>query len=625
MFSRWQKKKKKSDEPSSIESSVEYCFIKSEKRSFVTNSCTLCDELIAAKSDNEKIVELECTHLCHYDCLMLFADSTSLPVCTHCHQYKHKENECVPIEEHIKDRLISKYLLNRQNSLDPPKSQQNFRKTLINRNRPETSSSSASLNIKTSQKPFNYGSSKNGNSVAHYPLPLVRTYFIDWLLNEMISRTPIEPWKLDDSFGLLRLVDIMQVSIDSPNSYTNVICMLFERVLVVISVKDDYMLMQQTTSLDITGFVAKDIRLFSLLLKNQRANTVIGTVMALTTEELSLDYFENTLEENRNCELYLKSCSHKIEIIQKWIVGFLNRGIVFDQDNITSTCSYLPIMKNSKTDNAILGLFRSNKIIEMGSLNNAHQSIIFKRSINVTNLSNNKESIIDTMNTTISSILSLKRERPSNIVMLLQLDVNKILEDGSLSIIINTLKAIKLKYPDFLVVVLNKYMQVQITKLISNLDLGSLGHIANGNENSPLNIKLIKESLFGVNEIDNVAVVAVSNCSMDKNTCCLYSNFRPFVSKGRKRPNELKIKVGYSNNDYSDQINELVEIENWNFLLETLCYSFSLDFDDNDECYDDKSSFGDSESLSDTTSTSAVESITTLDIVSPFIYDRIQI
>ncbi|KAL3234977.1 hypothetical protein RNJ44_02765 [Nakaseomyces bracarensis] len=626
MFSRWQKKKKKAEERIiPTVSSVDYFFNRTEKKSFVSNHCTLCEELIANKSDGEKIIELECSHLCHYECLVIFIESISLPKCKHCQQYKLTENECIPKEVHLKDRFISRQLLNRELTL---KNSTN----IANKSKSRTDTKGGiALSIHKVKRNITRTMTETDNRMngsinpGSHPLPLMRTFFVDWLHNELIGRTTFEPWQLDELFGLLRLVDILQVSINSSVKYNGHVCMLFEKVLAVVNISnsDNEKFADLTEPVDITLCVAKNVKLYSLSLSSQIERLQNGDMIALNAEEYDGDQLLNWQVEKGRCTVYLRNYSNRVEVIQKWIVGFLNKDILFDQKNITSTCSYLPIMVNTRTENSMLGLFRSKKIIEMGSLNNAHESIIFKRSFNVPNLSQNKESLVETMNTTISSILSLKRERPKNIFMFLQLDINKIREENSQNTIVNTLKAVQIKYPNYFIVVIDKFMQEHIVREANNFDFDYLLKIAEDVNKIPLDIKAIKERFYIGAEIDNVAVLAISNTSMDKTTSCLFSDFTPFVSKGRKRPNELKIKVGYSNIDYTDQINELVEIENWDFLLETLCYSFSLDFDDGGFYHEDMSTIGDQDSLYYSSTISPIESITTLDIVSPFIYDRI--
>ena len=46
-----------------------------------------------------------------------------------------------------------------------------------------------------------------------------------------------------------------------------------------------------------------------------------------------------------------------------------------------------------------------------------------------------------------------------------------------------------------------------------------------------------------------------------------------------ERVNEIKIRVGYLNMDYTDKIEELIEVDTWDFLLEAVCCAFNFDFE----------------------------------------------
>ena len=78
----------------------------------------------------------------------------------------------------------------------------------------------------------------------------------------------------------------------------------------------------------------------------------------------------------------------------------------------------------------------------------------------------------------------------------------------------------------------------------------------------------------------NTGVLVVSNASMDSDKSCLFRDYKIFADLGKRHANELKVKVGFLNCDYSEKIREMVEVEDWNELLEVVAYAFNLSFDD---------------------------------------------
>jgi pheromone-response scaffold protein len=129
----------------------------------------------------------------------------------------------------------------------------------------------------------------------------------------------------------------------------------------------------------------------------------------------------------------------------------------------------------------------------------------------------------------------------------------------------------------------------------------------------------LKNTLYPENIHEHLGIVAVSNSNMEAKKSILFQDYRCFTSFGRRRPNELKIKVGYLNVDYSDKIDELVEASSWTFVLETLCYSFGLSFDEHDDDdEEDNDDSTDNELDNSSGSLSDAESTTTIHIGSPF-------
>ena len=306
--------------------------------------------------------------------------------------------------------------------------------------------------------------------------------------------------------------------------------------------------------------------------------------------------------------------TEKNGVLLNWLRGFHDKKQMFDAKYFTSNCLELPVMQIFENESTILGLFNSNRLIEMGSINSVHNSIILRRSFYLRN--SMETDIMGTYNTITSSVLSIKKEKPSDILLLIQIDEQKITDqkDQIKQVIKNTLMALKLKYPEYFLVILSATGEVLLMDSIDRLNLDN--QLLSGEEpKNPfrLEISSIRTHVYGTSILENLAIVAVSNSAMVETTSILFKNFSPLISKGRLRPNEIRIKVGYSNNDYSDVVSELVEIESWDYLLEALCHTFSLDYDDDYTSY---------ETSYDINSLEA-DSVTTLEIESPFKYDHL--
>nr|3FZE_A Chain A, Protein STE5 [Saccharomyces cerevisiae] len=187
--------------------------------------------------------------------------------------------------------------------------------------------------------------------------------------------------------------------------------------------------------------------------------------------------------------------------------------------------------------------------------------------------------------TTISSILSLKREKPDNLAIILQIDFTKLKEEDSLIVVYNSLKALTIKFArlQFCFVDRNNYV-LDYGSVLHKIDsLDSISNLKSKSSSTQFSPIWLKNTLYPENIHEHLGIVAVSNSNMEAKKSILFQDYRCFTSFGRRRPNELKIKVGYLNVDYSDKIDELVEASSWTFVLETLCYSFGLSFDEHDD------------------------------------------
>ena len=85
------------------------------KRSFLNSVCTVCDEPIFTRGSGERIIELECGHISHQECLVVSFDESRgadeilemFPKCKMCGS----DVRCLPKNRDFKDKLISEYLI----------------------------------------------------------------------------------------------------------------------------------------------------------------------------------------------------------------------------------------------------------------------------------------------------------------------------------------------------------------------------------------------------------------------------------------------------------------------------------------------------------------------------------
>lgn len=636
------------------------------KRSFVRERCTLCNELISNKSNGERIIELECKHLCHEECLSVSMDNMSntvssdfhtvFPECSKCLEEKDQVRQCIPKNDDLKDRLLSHILIHKSASspttfqtIDTPlqqaysplttpinqiQSQALFQQTpnsvvhnqeLFNfplaeapvRRRPLNSIPTMNNNGPTqtwkyagnnsSKEYFNSNndirkhslylpklgrvqsnvetdmvSMTTTNTVSlknqdNNEMPLIRSYFTQILLENF--EDILVDWKIDDEFGLLRLVDKLLVSVDN-NKFNLCWCLLFANALIIVQAEEP----KETSKDNIT----LDTKLTNLQIFNN-----INDLDVATEDPSTLKLVYHNLEHSQIKTLYLTESLHSntSSVIQKWISGLLDHDINFNENNITSTLQMPLILKNMGNDsnntNTYTSLFNPNRMVELSSFQRGAGSVIIRRSFNVdkSNQTNNPETTLLTMMTSISSILSLKKEKPDDLIVIIQIDHNKLRNDNEYQTIFNSLKALTLLIPTSNLCIVNPNGYVcKITTINDELiDVNSIKYWKEMNGISRLNPQVIKNKLYPSGITSNIGITILSNSNMDENKSCLLMDYSSFSQTGKHTPNELKIKVGYLNVDYSSKINELVELDTWEGLLETLCYSYNFYFgEDND-------------------------------------------
>lgn len=613
----------------------------SPKKSFLNCVCTVCDEPIFTRSHGERIIELECGHITHQECLLVSLEASRddsgeildvFPSCTKCGQECKSDVKCLPKNHDLKDKLISEFLINKnlgsagrrrtstqahpglpsflsspavttakhdvQQRLAPAmtwSTRSAFQVPLVKdremRRKPSRaisrshsiskgSSWTASSSIVSSANDLTSIISADASvlersqkgTMERSQLPILRSFFMEVLLANF--EHSIMNWEVDSTYGLLRLVDKLLVSSDG-SAYSGCLCYLFEKALIVANISDENFDNLINTKLT-------DLKFFTPI-SEIKIEAVESSVFKCTIPS-DVSYQELFLTEKLNTDTS--------QIIQKWISGLLNHDIIFDENNFTSTLPIPPIirqLKNKGDRGSLFGMVGSSKIIELTGLDQLSDNVIVRRGVKLPPTSTEVHNGIETMETvmtSISSILSLKREKPDDLVLVLQCSFDDPNFTNSLPIIHNSIKALNIKFRDLKICVVNAKGYVVCHGLVDTISFGpySISSFQNTSGTNKFNPEWLRDAFYPSDVLENVGVAVVSASSMEQGKSCLLMNYKPFTCPGRRRPNELKVKVGYLNVDYSDSIEELVEVAAWANVLEALSYSFSLVFgDDEDE------------------------------------------
>ncbi|CCE93185.1 Ste5p TDEL_0F03740 [Torulaspora delbrueckii] len=542
------------------------------KRSFLNSVCTVCDEPIFTRGSGERIIELECGHISHQECLVVSFDESRgadeilemFPKCKMCGS----DVRCLPKNRDFKDKLISEYLI-RSRSLRPGLVPATARSTRSDvqvplasgryiDSRPRKKFSLSTPQVRQISKRPLLPSVADLNSIISQDNSFCDAKSVADLSHLRASHIAVLSANFKDKlqYGNLRLVDKLAVSRDGVN-FTTCACYLFETALAVADLVSEG-----------PELLLQDLELF----------TPISDVKVETVEK---SVFKCTI---RCQELYLTESldTETTQIIQKWISGLLNQELVFDEQNFTSTLHRDQAMSDS-----------------LASLQ-ASDSVIIRRGTRISVIGNelNKRDTIGTVMTTVSSILSLKRDRPDELIVVLQWNLKET-NNGLALDIYNNVRALSLTYRDLKVCIVNEEGRVANHALAKDFFTTSdrvLG-LKDNNGTVRFDPKWLKNTFYPGNITANIGIAVISDISLESDKSCLLMDYKPFARVGRRRPNELKVKIGYLllNVDYSKRIEELVEVGSWNQILEALSYSFSLAFGDDDEDDDYDDDFSDEE------------------------------
>ncbi|CCH61485.1 hypothetical protein TBLA_0E04310 [Henningerozyma blattae CBS 6284] len=646
----------------------------STKKSFTNEVCTLCEEPVTSRARGEKIIELECGHLIHNECLSsICEDSVNtdtsdiysiFPDCTKCKYERNVEMKCIPKDNDTKDSLISNFLI-KQNSFSrnasplaslnyspnintithspfasrsqnitpksPPLAPNNrIMAQTITRSRSPTylhaprlqssipfnisnnshlsRSSSKGQRIPNSReftpvsgrRGSNYSLAKSvlsstsipprslrreksrsidtKHSKIKIPLALLRSYYIQFLSNNFSAI--ISDWEIDQKFGLLRLVDKLQISIDD-QIYVIGLCFLFEKTLITTELINDQDDPSTITEDSIINYQLKNIKIYHLV-EDNKIETIKSSGLKCTINSQKIYLNESSKTDSS-------------EVIQKWISALLDHNICFTEESFSSTLPVPSVIQNfdecNPDSNTISGILNPNKVIQVQNMDDKHNSVLIRRGFNLEGNSNTIQmtdiGTLQSIVTNVSLMVSLKRDCPEKMVLVLQLKDNTIPQETS-RLIFNTIFAVRSRLSKMQITIVNEdAMVIYFGEFLDKLDEFNKLLVKDSSNNIKFSPSWLKKQLnLSAGSTDNTAIAIVSEAAMKKGSSCLLMDYSPFAAKGKRIANEVKIKVGYLNVDYTDQITELVEVGGWKFVLEMLCYSFSLNFeDDDDESY----------------------------------------
>ncbi|KAG0661945.1 hypothetical protein C6P45_001234 [Maudiozyma exigua] len=581
------------------------------KKSFLTAKCTICDEPISHRSHGERIVELQCGHLCHQDCLMIsFGDiSTSstniyelFPPCIKCKVDKSVNMNCVPKDEMLKDRIISDVFLTKVGNVSSPVS--SYGSTPINH------SASSPMNRKT---PDVVGQTVNINTLADIKMVRPATQLgtaprsvSPQLLNYDVISTKANRYDLiNQDKNILHTLPVF----DETN--------IAEEISIASSsYHDDEARHQEISNIMLsTKFVSLEMY---YPVETIKVNVVSDSILQceIITEKMPKLF-----------ELSESPFTNSTTALQKWASALLNSNIIFDHEAITSTLRLPPIIKNMGNDGDVLTTYTadgsSRKISEVGTIGHIRGSVIIRRQPKIaddTNIDNGRSSIYTTK-TSVSTLISLRRKKPDNLILVLQIDKQYMVSKDAYTIVFNNLKALEILFPSLYICLLDSKMMIQQQGPVSKVVVckNDLKIRASSERFTVLNLKRQIQKASEISD-RSVGIAVVSNATMSKDVNILFSSFELVRKFHGIRTNVLKIKIGYLYMNYTEEIDELAEIDSWPDMLELLCYTFAIDYDSDDEEESELSDFDNSLSITPSSIiddiTSSDDSILTLNIMS---------
>ncbi|KAL6927014.1 hypothetical protein ACO0SA_004100 [Hanseniaspora valbyensis] len=361
-------------------------------------------------------------------------------------------------------------------------------------------------------------------------------------VQELIDRHPNELNKkhIDSDLGLLRIVDTFNVSqlLEKNQTYEICKCFLFEKMLL----------------LEYDNGKFQKIKITNESVNVEAVDSDIFRVSCLSAADINIFNFKLTNQD--------------FQKLEKWVSALLNFDLEFHEETLSS-------LPESKKDN-------TNKSVQIDTFDNDDDGKKIVDSIDM---------IVKRGDLQISNLMPIKNNlKPKDLIVVLQIDSQRLIKKSENHNLINSIKALKnyyeLKKGIFRIVVLDETLKIlsigAANDILCQLNgLISFSQIRGKKLNGNLWSSLVMQKYYSETEND-IGIVVLSNSEMNEHTNCLFKDF--FGSQ----ENLLKVHIGYLNVDYSDFITDLVEINTCMDLMEIICYSFDIEFGQ-DDCDNDES------------------------------------
>lgn len=364
------------------------------------------------------------------------------------------------------------------------------------------------------------------------------------LVHKLIERhsDKLNKKNIDTDLGLLRISNMFEVCkvLDSKDTFYLCRCYLFEKMLIL-----DFFDKRTNNKFQMIKITSESVNV-------EAVNKHIFRISCLNSQDINIFQFKSVDKNN-------------FKILDKWVSALLDFNLeFFDQpfttNDIDKNASFIinTIDKNSK-DTINMGL----------------QDVIVKKS-----------------NTEVSTNVPIKSYgNIEDLIVIIQLDsIKKIKKKENINLN-NSIKS------------LNKYFNkkkkmlkfVILDEKCKILCIGSSNDVLNqldgslkfeqirGKKLTPTSWSngVIQKYFMDIDE-SALNIVVISSTEMDIDNNCLFYDFYASCND-----NVLKLHVGFLNVDYSEDIDDLVEINSWYDIMEILCFSLNLEFGQDDLNYDD--------------------------------------
>lgn len=364
------------------------------------------------------------------------------------------------------------------------------------------------------------------------------------LVHQLIERhsDKLNKKNIDTDLGLLRISNMFEVCkvLDNKDTFYLCRCYLFEKMLIL-----DFFDKRTENQFQMIKITSESVNV-------DVVNKHTFRVSCLNSQDINIFQFRSVDKNNS-------------KILDKWISALLDFNLEFYDQPFTTN----DIDKNSSL---IINTIDENSedTVSMGL-----QDVIIKKS-----------------NTEVSTNVPIKSYgNVEDLIVIIQLDsMRKIKKRENLNLI-NSIKSLN-KYYNKKRKILKYVILDEKSKILC---IGSSKDVLNQLDGSlkfeqirgkkltqtSWSNGVIQKYFMDINE-SALNVVVMSNTEMNIDNNCLFNDF--YTSSN---DNVLKLHVGFLNVDYSENINDLVEINSWYDMMEILCFSLNLEFGQDDLDYDD--------------------------------------